>query len=256
MIDLIDIVKRYDGASSPAVDGVSLSVEEGEFVALLGESGCGKTTTLKTINRLIEPTSGTVRIAGKDVRDREAAELRRGIGYVFQGIGLLPHYTVAENLAVVPGLLGWSRERTAARNRELLALVNLPLELLGPMPSELSGGQRQRVGVARALAAQPNVMLMDEPFGAIDPINRDALRSEFRALHDRLGLTTVLVTHDVTEALLLADRIAVMRAGRLLACDTPAALMAGHEEPYVSALMRSPKAQADALEALASGGRA
>ncbi|MEM9752403.1 MAG: ABC transporter ATP-binding protein [Planctomycetota bacterium] len=250
MIELSLVDMRYPGTDAPAVDALSLRVEAGELVALLGESGCGKTTTLKMINRLIEPTAGSVTIDGQDVRRQDPVTLRRGIGYVFQGIGLLPHYRVDENLAVVPNLLGWDRTRIATRVDALLDLVNLDRDLKTRMPAELSGGQQQRVGVARALAAEPKVMLMDEPFGAIDPINRDALRGEFRAIHDRLGLTTVLVTHDVTEALLLADRVAVMRAGKLVAYNTPAALMAGHDDPYVNRLMQTPRAQAHALEAL------
>jgi osmoprotectant transport system ATP-binding protein len=253
VIDLRDLTVRYPGGAKPAVDRLNLHVPRGELLALLGESGCGKTTTLKTINRLVEPTGGTVLVNGQDIRQQDAVQLRRGIGYVFQGIGLLPHLSVADNLAVVPRLLRWSKPRIVERIDELLDLVRLNRALKKRMPAELSGGQRQRIGVARALAAEPQVMLMDEPFGAIDPIQRDRLRTEFRGLHDRLGLTTVLVTHDVTEALLLADRIAVMRGGRLLACDTPAALLAGYADPYVAAMMRSPKDQADALEALAAG---
>ncbi|MEM1445294.1 MAG: ABC transporter ATP-binding protein [Planctomycetota bacterium] len=254
MIQLSGVEKRYDRGAAPAVADLSLRIDPGEFIALLGESGCGKTTTLKMINRLVECTAGTVTVDGQDIRRQDPVTLRRGIGYVFQGMGLLPHYRVDENLAVVPRLLGWDERRIARRIDELLDLVNLDRTVKSRMPAALSGGQQQRIGVARALAAGPKVMLMDEPFGAIDPINRDALRGEFRTIHDRLGLTTVLVTHDVTEALLLADRVAVMRGGRLLAYDTPKALMAGHDDAYVAALMRSPKAQADALERLAGGG--
>ncbi len=255
MIELTHLTHRYDAAGPPAVDDVSLQVAAGEFVALVGESGCGKTTTLKLINRLIEPhpdrTTGTVRVDGKDVRTQEATRLRRAIGYVFQRIGLLPHYTIAENLAVVPRLLRWDAPRIAARVDALLDLVNLPREFAARMPAALSGGQQQRVGVARALAAEPKVVLMDEPFGALDPINRDALQIEYQRLHERLGLTTVMVTHDMAEAMLLADRIAVLRSGRLLRVGTPAELMRSPEDEYVERLIQTPRRQAARLEALA-----
>src|SRR6516162_2405308 len=215
MILLENVCKAYDGGRY-AVRDVSLRVPAGAMLVLLGGSGCGKTTTLKMINRLIEPTSGRIEVNGKDVRALDPVELRRGIGYVFQGIGLFPHLSVADNVAVVPRLLGWPAARISERVDELLRLVHLPPEAYrSRFPRQLSGGQQQRVGFARALAAGPKVMLLDEPFGALDPITRDGLREEFVQIQHRLGLTAVMVTHDVTEALLCADLIAVMNAGRL-----------------------------------------
>ncbi|WP_243455793.1 ABC transporter ATP-binding protein [Sphingosinicella sp. BN140058] len=233
------------------LDRVSLSLPAGAFVALVGPSGSGKTTLLKTINRLIEPDEGVVRIEGADVRDMPAPLLRRGIGYAFQGIGLFPHRNVAENIATVPRLLGWSEDERAARVSELLALVALPAEFASRMPHTLSGGQAQRVGIARALAARPSLMLMDEPFGALDPITRDALGRAYRALHAQLGLTTIMVTHDITEALLLADRIVVLLDGAVRADATPAALLRGHADADVAALIALPRAQARRLADLA-----
>jgi osmoprotectant transport system ATP-binding protein len=254
MIELDQVTKRYGPADDtpPAVDRLSLTVEPGRFFALVGASGCGKTTTLKMINRLIAPTAGTIRVEGKDVRKLRATKLRRGIGYVFQGIGLLPHWTVGQNLAVVPRLLKWGEAAVGLRVAELLDLVNLPRDMAERMPSELSGGQQQRVGVARALAAKPKIVLMDEPFGALDPINRDALQDEYARLHHDLGLTTVMVTHDMAEALLLADRVAVMRGGKLLQCDTPRRLLEAPADDYVAQVVGTPKRQADRLEALAA----
>ena len=252
MIELEHVTKAYDPAAAPVVRDLSLRVAAGELLVLLGASGCGKTTTLKMINRLIEPTSGAIRIDGRDVTDADPVALRRGIGYVFQGIGLFPHMTVGENVATVPALLGWGRDRIAGRVDELLEMVGLPPgEYRDRFPRELSGGQRQRVGFARALAAGPRVMLLDEPFGALDPITRDELQLEFQRLHRRLGLTAVMVTHDMTEALLLADRIAVMNAGRVVQVGTPHELLTDPADDYVAALMATPKRQADRLEAIA-----
>jgi osmoprotectant transport system ATP-binding protein len=249
VIKLTDISKSYGDSKIPAVNKLTLSVESGEFLVLLGESGCGKTTTLKMINRLIEPTSGTLEVAGRDVAQVDPVQLRRSIGYVFQEIGLFPHMTIGENVGAVPRLLGWSREKTARRSDELLELVGLePAEFRGRRPDELSGGQRQRVGVARALAASPDVMLMDEPFGALDPITRSGLQDEFRKLQHRLSLTVVMVTHDVMEALLMADRIAVMEAGQIVAIGTPRALLENPGHPYAESLLDTPKRQADVLE--------
>ena len=203
MIVLDEVSKSFDGGGRFSVRDVSLRVPQGELLVLLGGSGCGKTTTLKMINRLIEPTAGRILVAGHDVRAADPVTLRRGIGYVFQGIGLFPHLSVADNVAVVPRLLGWSPERIEARVDELLEMVHLPAEQYRMRrPGQLSGGQQQRVGFARALAAGPRVMLLDEPFGALDPITRDGLREEFRHIQTQLGLTAVMVTHDVTEALL------------------------------------------------------
>ena len=249
MIQLDRVVKAWrDG---PTVGPLTLTIAAGEFVAILGGSGCGKTTTLKMINGLIPPDAGEVRIEGL------AAEpgylRRRRIGYVFQEIGLFPHMSVAENIAVGPRLAEWTRPRIEARVAALLTLVALPPDLGGRMPAALSGGQRQRVGLARALAAEPGIMLMDEPFGALDPVVREGLGRDYRALHEELGLTTVMVTHDVTEALLLADRIVVMEAGAILADNRPGVLLADHAEPAVRALMETPRRQARRLEDLARG---
>ena len=254
-IALEGIGVSYDGGRTFAVEGVDLSVPSRAFVAVVGGSGSGKTTTLKTINRLVEPDAGSVRIEGEDVRAGPPAELRRRIGYVFQGIGLFPHLTVGENVAITPRLLGWERGRIDARTAELLDLVGLPRDFAARPPSSLSGGQQQRVGVARALAAGPKIMLMDEPFGALDPVTRDGLGRAYRKLHEDLGLTTVMVTHDVLEAVLLADRIVVMDKGRILADGAPAELIAGHPDPVVAALMETPRRQAEAVRAALEGGR-
>ena len=254
MIKLREVSKRYPGGVT-AVDRLSMHVHAGELVVLLGESGCGKTTTLKMINRLIEPTAGTIEVDGVNHRAVNATQLRRGTGYVFQGIGLFPHMTIGQNIAVVPGLLGWEKDKTAARVDELLAMVGLePVEYRDRYPRELSGGQRQRIGVVRALAAKPKIMLMDEPFGALDPLTRDTLQDEFVKIHRQLELTTVMVTHDMTEALLMADRIAVMKDGRVLRDGTPNELMTNPNDEYVRTLMQTPKRQADRLEALAEEG--
>jgi len=250
MIELDQLSKSYDGGRSLALDDVSLTVEDGAFLAVVGASGSGKTTLLKTINRLIEPDRGTVRVAGEAVGDLDPALLRRRIGYAFQGVGLFPHMTVAENIGVTPRLLGWPDAEIAARVYELLEMVDLPRDYAARMPDALSGGQRQRVGLARALAARPKVLLLDEPFGALDAVTREALGDACRRLHERLGLTTVLITHDVLEAALLADRIAVMHAGKVLAEGAPAELLAGHGDPQVRALMDSPRRQAERVAAL------
>lgn len=212
-IRLVGVTKRYDDRSPPAVRSLDLEVEDGELVALIGPSGCGKTTTLRMINRLVEPTDGRIEVAGLDVRSVDATQLRRGIGYVIQQAGLFPHRTVAQNIAVVPRALRWDRARIAARVEELADLVGLERSLLARYPDELSGGQQQRVGVARALAADPPVLLMDEPFGAVDPIVRARLQGELSDLQRRLHKTIVLVTHDLDEAVRLADRVAVMSLG-------------------------------------------
>jgi osmoprotectant transport system ATP-binding protein len=213
MIKLTEVTKTFPGTADPAVDRLSLDIREGEVVVLVGPSGCGKTTTLKMINRLIEPTSGTITVNGQDILGLAAHELRRGIGYVIQQIGLFPHKTIADNIATVPSLLGWEKTKTAARVEELVELVELPVEMLDRYPGELSGGQRQRVGVARALAADPPVLLMDEPFGAVDPIVRSNLQDELLRLQAQLHKTIVLVTHDIDEAIKLGDRVAILSEG-------------------------------------------
>lgn len=245
MIELAGVSHRYGGQT--AIAGVDLAIAPGEFVALVGGSGSGKTTLLKTINGLIRPQMGRVSVAGEDVAAMAPHVLRRRIGYVFQEVGLFPHLTVAENIGVTPKLLGWDRARIAARVLALLDLVALPAAVGGRSPTALSGGQRQRVGVARALAAEPRLMLMDEPFGALDPLTRDQLGTDYRALHERLGLTTVMVTHDMAEAVLLADRIVVMGGGRIMADGAPAALLSGAVDPAVRALLEAPRRQAERL---------
>jgi osmoprotectant transport system ATP-binding protein len=254
VIELDSVSKSYDGGASFAVRDLSLRIESGQFVALVGASGSGKTTALKLVNRLVEPDAGEVRIEGRPAREGPAPELRRRIGYVFQEIGLFPHMSVAENIAVTPALLGWRKPELAARTAELLELVELSPEHAARAPGALSGGQRQRVGVARALAARPKIVLMDEPFGALDPVTRDGLGQAYRALHERLGLTTVMVTHDMQEAVLLADRIVVMGAGRVLADDTPRGLAARATDPAVRALMDMPRRQAERVRERLEGG--
>jgi osmoprotectant transport system ATP-binding protein len=251
-IELSQIDKRFGGHA--ALAGVDLTIQPGEFVALVGPSGSGKTTLLKTINGLSQPDGGVVRISGEDVGALPGHLLRRRIGYVFQEIGLFPHLTVAENIAITPRLLGWDKTRIARRIDELLDLVALPPKVAGRAPSELSGGQRQRVGVARALAAEPKIMLMDEPFGALDPLTRDALGGDYRTLHDKLGLTTVMVTHDMAEAVLLADRIVVLEAGVILADGAPRELLAPGRPDAVRELLEAPRRQAERLRARLGGG--
>jgi len=243
------VAKRYAG-SVTAVDNVSLEIAGGSFVALVGSSGSGKSTLLKTINRLIAPDAGAVRIDGMDVADEPPHRLRRRIGYVFQNIGLFPHMTVAENVAIG---LRLERRKPGERIGALLDLVDLPRDFASRMPDALSGGQRQRVGVARALALAPRLMLMDEPFGALDPVTRDQLGTRVRELHDRLGLTTIMVTHDMAEALLLATRVLVMAKGRIVADATPAGLIAGKGGPEADALVAIPREQAHRLAELERG---
>jgi osmoprotectant transport system ATP-binding protein len=235
-----------------AVAGVDCSIAPGSFVALVGASGSGKSTLLKMVNTLVAPTGGRVLFAGEDVTSLKPARLRRRVGYVFQGIGLFPHMSVAENIAIGPRLAG---DRLAPeRIAQLLELVELDPALAGRMPDELSGGQRQRVGVARALAGGPELLLMDEPFGALDPVTRDALGRKVRELHDKLGLTTVMVTHDMAEALLLADRVLVMDKGALVADETPRALLAGEGGVVAQRLVAVPREQAARLAAMESRG--
>ena len=222
-LEFREATKRYPGAAKPAVDALSLKVPAGEICVLVGPSGCGKTTAMRMVNRMIEITSGDILLGGRSVKDRKPAELRREIGYVIQHIGLFPHWTIGENIATVLKLQGWDKPRMTARVDELLELIGLPPETRSRYPSQLSGGQRQRVGVARALAADPPVMLMDEPFGAIDPINRERLQNEFLRLQANLRKTIVFVTHDIDEAIKMGDRIAILQEGGHLAQYAPPA---------------------------------
>jgi len=252
MIELRGVSKAYDGHA--ALAEVDLEIAAGSFVALVGASGSGKTTLLKTINGLIAPDAGEIRVQGEAADFAAPHVLRRKIGYVFQEVGLFPHLTVAENIGITPRLSGWERSRIASRVRDLLALVDLPAEIAARYPAALSGGQRQRVGVARALAAEPAIVLMDEPFGALDPLTRDALGQDYRALHERLSLTTVMVTHDMAEAVLLADRIVVMQAGKVVADGAPADLLASVSDPQVRAMLEAPRRQAQRLSAKLGAG--
>ncbi len=214
------VKKVYEGGNV-AVNDLNLHVKEGEFIAFIGPSGCGKTTTMKMVNRLIEMTEGNIFIKGKNIKDFNIVELRRSIGYVIQQIGLLPHMTIRENIALVPRLLKWPKEKQDKKAEELIELVNMDKKYLDSYPAELSGGQQQRIGVLRALAADPPLILMDEPFGALDPITRDGLQDEFKDLQSRLGKTIIFVTHDMDEALKLADRIVILRAGEIVQVGTP-----------------------------------
>ncbi|MFN2415801.1 MAG: ATP-binding cassette domain-containing protein [Pyrinomonadaceae bacterium] len=240
------------GAAAPVIDALDLEVGRGETLVLLGESGCGKTTTLRLVNRLLEPTGGRVFVEGRDTREWDAIGLRRRTGYVIQDAGLFPHFTVERNVGLVPTLEGWEGSRVRARVGELLSLVGLdPERFASRFPSELSGGQRQRVGVARALAADPPLLLLDEPFGALDPLTRASLQREFAALQSRLGKTVIFVTHDVREALLLGTRVALMSAGRVLLLDTPRAFLRS-EEPRARAYRETLQLPDEVLSA--SGG--
>ncbi|MEA2507535.1 MAG: osmoprotectant transport system ATP-binding protein [Actinomycetota bacterium] len=216
MISLQRVSKHFGASGESAVQDLTFHVNEGKTVVLVGPSGCGKTTTMKMINRLVEPTSGQILVGGKDIMKQDPVELRRGIGYVIQSVGLLPHRTIAQNITTVPQLIGWDRERIQQRVDELVGMLELDHDLLKRYPSELSGGQRQRVGVARALAVDPPVMLMDEPFGAVDPIVRERLQDQFLDVQRRLRKTIIFVTHDVDEALKMADRVAIMNRGGIL----------------------------------------
>lgn len=237
ILEALEVAKTY-GDGTAALAGVSLEVQAGETVALVGESGSGKTTLLRSFNRMVEPSSGTVRIEGKPAADLDPIALRRRVGYVPQDGGLIPHWRVERNVELVPRLLGWDRDRRRQRTREMLELVGLnPDAHASRYPSELSGGQRQRVAFARALAADPPFILLDEPFGALDALTRLELHRQFLDLKERLGKTALLVTHDLDEAFRLADRIGVMRGGRLLQLGTPAELREHPADPYVSALL-------------------
>ncbi|MFY0988887.1 ABC transporter ATP-binding protein [Halomonas sp. C05BenzN] len=236
MIELFDVTRRF--GTEIAVDGISLRVERGELCALVGTSGCGKSTTLRMINRLIEHGAGEIHLDGQPVRNFDEQALRRRIGYVIQSTGLFPHWTVARNIGLVPRLLKWPRTRVQARVEELMTLLGLPMEsFAGKYPHQLSGGQAQRVGVARALAADPEILLMDEPFGALDPITRETLQEELRDLQSRLHKTIVFVTHDMDEALRLADRLVVMDAGRIVQQGAPLELLREPADDFVASLL-------------------
>ena len=234
-IELAEVSKRYSGQKAAAVESLSLHIPAGETVMFVGPSGCGKTTSLKMINRLIEPSSGRISIAGKDIRSQNADHLRRQVGYVIQGGSLFPHMTVAQNIGLVPGLLKWDKKRIDERVEELLDLVNLdPGRYRDRYPRELSGGQQQRVGVARGLVADPNILLMDEPFGAVDPIVRDELQQELLRLQRELGKTIVFVTHDIEEAFRLGDRVAILeKGGKIAQVGTPAEILAAPASEFV-----------------------
>ncbi len=244
MIELRDVTKVYDGGHV-ALRGVSFRVDSGTTLALLGPSGCGKTTTLKVINRLVIPSSGSVSVDGRDTATMDPTELRRGIGYVVQDAGLFPHMTASANVEMVPRLLGWGAERRRQRARDLFALVGLPFEqLAGRYPAELSGGQRQRVGLARALAADPPLVLMDEPFAALDPITRRRLQDEFAELRTRLEKTVILVTHDVDEAFRLADGVAVLDRGEVVQLGAPAEIRSRPASAFVRSFIETRRADA------------
>jgi osmoprotectant transport system ATP-binding protein len=247
MIVLNHVTKRFGSATHPAVDNVDLTVKGGEFLVLIGPSGCGKSTTLAMINRLIEPSSGEIAIDGTDVKAGDPVLLRRKIGFVFQDVGLFAHMTVGENAGITLRLMGEPPAAVIARTDEVLEQVHLSKDFRDRYPATLSGGQRQRVGLARALAAKPAIMLMDEPFGALDPLIRDDLTADYRGIHDALKLTTVLVTHDMTEAILLADRIAVMREGRFVQVASPRELVTTPKDDFVRSMIESPKRRARAL---------
>jgi osmoprotectant transport system ATP-binding protein len=236
-LSLRGVTVSYGGAV-PAIDAIDLDIAAGEFCVLLGPSGCGKSTLVRTINRLVEPTAGTIAIDGVDIRTLDPIALRRGIGYAIQAVGLFPHLTIGANVAIVPELLGWERPRIAARVDELLALVRLdPARYRDRLPRELSGGEQQRAGVARALAAKPRVLLMDEPFAAVDAIVRASLQDEIRRIHRALGTTIVFVTHDVDEALRIADRIVVLERGRIAQHGTPDEILTAPASDVVRGLV-------------------
>lgn len=251
MIVLDNVGKSYDGGETWAVRNVSLEIADGETLVLLGSSGCGKTTTLKMINRIIDPTEGSVLISDRDVSQQDPIVLRRSIGYVFQGIGLFPHMTVGENVAIVPKLLGWGAQKRGSRARELLEMVGLaPEKFYDRFPDELSGGQQQRVGVARALASDPDYLLMDEPFGALDAVTRDSLQQELITLKRKLGKTVIFVTHDIFEAVTLADRIAVLHQGRLEQVGTKQEVVRNPAGEFVRDLFSKPRRQLAQFEEL------
>jgi osmoprotectant transport system ATP-binding protein len=243
MIELEHVTKIYPGASSPAISDISMTLPAGEICVLIGSSGCGKTSLMRMINRLIEVTSGTIRIGGKNIMEMDVIELRRRIGYVIQQIGLFPHMTVHDNIATVPRLLGWDKNRIRERVDELLELVNLDPDIFrSRYPRELSGGQAQRIGVARAMAANPPVMLMDEPFGAIDPINREDLQDEFLRIQEKLKKTIVFVTHDINEAIKMGQTIALLQEGKLVQFGTPEDILSRPRNEFVKTFVGADRA--------------
>ena len=248
-----NVSKRFNRIGPPAVDSVSLSINEGEFITILGSSGCGKTTLLKMVNRLHEPDGGSIHLFGENTRDADVIRLRRRIGYVIQQVGLFPHMTVGKNIATVPELMQWDRQRILARVDALLSLVGLEPEVFGTRyPRQLSGGQQQRVGLARALAADPKIMLLDEPFGAIDAITRMNLQDELLRLHGGLKKTFLFVTHDMAEAFKLGDRVVVMDQGRVCQFDTPEKIVGRPADGFVASLVNSARQQERVWEGFAN----
>ncbi|GAK10762.1 osmotically activated L-carnitine/choline ABC transporter, ATP-binding protein OpuCA [Geomicrobium sp. JCM 19039] len=233
LLEFKDVTKTFDGSKKPAVNKLNLTIERGEFVVFIGPSGCGKTTTMKMINRLVEPSKGQILVDGTNVLDQDSVQLRRSIGYVIQQIGLMPHMTVGENISLVGSLLKWSKQKQQERAQELISLVDLPEEYLQRYPHELSGGQQQRIGVLRALAANPPLILMDEPFGALDPITRDGLQEEFKKLQKEVDKTIVFVTHDMDEAIKLADKIVIMNAGEIVQVGSPDEILMNPANDFV-----------------------
>lgn len=241
-IEFRNVTKKFSGSAYNAVDGISFSVDEGEFITILGASGCGKTTTMKMVNRLYEPDSGQIMLFGEDVSSADVVKVRRRIGYVIQQVGLFPHFTVGENIATVPRLLKWDTKKINARVNELLTLVGMePDEFKDRYPAQLSGGQQQRVGLARALAVDPKIMLLDEPFGAIDSITRVRLQDELLALHHGMEKTFLFVTHDIEEAFKLGDRVLVMNEGRIVQFDKPENIIQNPADSFVKSLVDSAK---------------
>ncbi|MCL2573669.1 MAG: ABC transporter ATP-binding protein [Defluviitaleaceae bacterium] len=250
-IEYQNVHKRFGGANCNAVDGVDLSINEGEFITILGSSGSGKTTLLKMTNRLLDPDSGNIVLFGENIRDVSPVQVRRRIGYVIQQVGLMPHMTVAQNIAIVPKLLRWDKKRIDSRVNELTALVGLePSEFLIRYPAQLSGGQQQRIGLARALAVDPKIMLLDEPFGAIDAINRLNLQDELKRIHGGLKKTFLFVTHDINEALKLGTRVIVMNEGKVCQFDTPRNIVKNPADGFVESLIHSCREQEKFWEGL------
>ncbi|MBO5999068.1 MAG: ABC transporter ATP-binding protein [Lachnospiraceae bacterium] len=256
VLEFKHVYKSFPGMSGYALDDITLSIEQGEFVTILGSSGCGKTTLIKTINRLVEPDSGEITLFGESVKDQDPVQLRRKIGYVIQQIGLFPHMTVAGNIATIPKILKWDKEKTAAETDRILSLMNLPPEeFKNRYPSQLSGGQQQRVGLARAMICDPKVMLLDEPFGAIDAINRDLLQNELKALSQGSEKTYLFVTHDIREAFKLGTKTIIMEGGKILQYDSPLKIAAEPADDFVRELLRTSGMTAEEAKKLSEGGK-